>query len=240
MTAPVKAQVKKFSNRKFNLILAATVALTSSACWAGRPLATEDAGVLGKGQCEFESFAGRQVHSKMSLGSAQVGCGIGLGTQFALGASREVSPDAGMNYVRLNGKTALRDLTEDQAGFALAYTLSSNREKSDYLQYVSAEVKGAMTLPHGNWLLHVNAGLLHIHSGHDERVVWAVAAERLAAIASVDLMGEIYGDNQSSPWVQIAGRWTAIPNRLFFDASYGVQTNGAPSQLVTLGMKVPF
>ncbi|MDP1691829.1 MAG: hypothetical protein Q8L49_07770 [Burkholderiaceae bacterium] len=53
---------------------------------AGCPLVTEDAAVLAAGECEVESYASRlksRDEPKVSGGSLQLGCGVGLGTQMA-------------------------------------------------------------------------------------------------------------------------------------------------------------
>jgi hypothetical protein len=221
-------------------VIVMTAAFASTASWAGRPLATEDAGILEKGKCELESFAGKQAHAKGVLGAVQLGCGIDFDTQFAFGAFREVASDPDTGYLTFNGKTAFQNLTEDQAGFVIAYTLLSGRKESDYLGYVSSEVKGVITIPYQGWLLHGNAGLLHTRSRHDRRITWGVAAELPGAIGPFDLMGEVYGDNRSSPWVQVAARWAAIPDRFFIDASFGIQTNRSHTQLATIGMKLAF
>jgi len=213
---------------------------SSTTAWAGRPLVTEDAGVLAETECEWESFLGRQTEPKVTLGATQIGCGIGSNTQVALGTSRERDAHTGSNYTTLSGKTAFDNADYALPRVALAYTLLGGREQTDYLNYISAEIKGVLTIPFGSWLLHANAGLLHSHQEHASRVTWAVAAERLGAIGSLDLMGEIYGDNENSPWVQVATRWTAIPGQLYFDASYGIHTSGARSHMATVGMKLAF
>ena len=225
--------------RLHSVLLAAFVFLSTSA-WAGRPLVTEDAGVLAQTECEWESFPGRQTHPRIALGATQIGCGIGRQTQLALAASREINAQSTSNYTSLSGKTAIGSADQSLPRLALAYTLQSGRVQTDYLDYTHAEVKGVLTVPYGAWLLHANAGLLHSHQDRNTRVTWALAAERQGALGPLDLMGEIYGDNRNSPWAQVAARWTAIPERLYFDASYGIHASGARERLATFGMKLAF
>jgi hypothetical protein len=71
------------------LSTAASVLGLVSAAWAGRPLVTEDAGVLNRGECEIENFAGRADNPTLNALWAQVGCGTGVNTQLAIGAGRE-------------------------------------------------------------------------------------------------------------------------------------------------------
>lgn len=206
---------------------------------AGRPLVTEDAGVLAKGQCEWESFAGVQDRPSVRLAASQVGCGVGLDSQLALGVSRERSAGDRASFTMLSGKTAV-GAADGAAQVALAYTLLGGHEQTDYMRYAGAEIKAVVTVPLRGWLWHANVGVVHVRQEHERRVTWAVAAERPRAIGAIDLMGEIYGDHRNSPWVQVAARWTAVPDRLFFDASCGIQTNAGHTRLATLGMKLAF
>lgn len=215
-------------------------ALTASTAWAGRPLVTEDAGVLARGDCEWESFVGRQGSPRLRFGSTQLGCGIGGASQLALGGARTLAPHGNASAMTLSGKTAFGAPGEGDPRLALAYTLFGAREASDKLDYTGAEIKGVLTQPWAGWLLHANAGLLLPHGGHDRRTIWAFAIERPGAIGALDLMAEVHGDDRGSPWVQAATRWTALPGRLYFDASVGIHTNGRHARLATLGMKLAF
>lgn len=67
-------------------LLGAALALPAQ---AGRPLQTEDAGVLDRGSCELEGAAARESASGASAreASLQFGCGIGWDSQVALNAA---------------------------------------------------------------------------------------------------------------------------------------------------------
>ena len=67
------------------------IALLPAAAGAGRPLVTEDAGVLAPRECEWESFAARETAAGAASANAwtlQVGCGIGWNSQAALAHGR--------------------------------------------------------------------------------------------------------------------------------------------------------
>lgn len=95
----------------------------SPVCWAvlwmaslpvqaGRPFATEDAGVLAQKECEWESFAARErTHGAPSETgwNTQVGCGVGFKTQVALAFGRNKSESAHTNALGLSAKTGLID-----------------------------------------------------------------------------------------------------------------------------------
>lgn len=220
-------------------VLVAALASCSSA-WAGRPLVTEDAGVLARGECEWESFAGRQSRPKVTLVATQAGCGAGGNTQLAVGAAHGGPSQDRSTSMLVSGKTAFSASDEAAPQLAMAYSLFGGREPGDTLNYTGAEIKGVATLAHAGWRWHANAGLLLSHQEREQRVIWAMAAERPAAIGALDLMGEIHGDDRSRPWVQVAVRWSALPGRLFLDASYGIHTNSRRARLATVGMKLAF
>jgi hypothetical protein len=222
------------------LVTAASASILSSAAWAGRPLATEDAGVLNRGECEIESFAGRTREPTVRLQWAQVGCGIGFNTQLAVGVGREKLDEGRATTTALSGKTFLRELTNEQAGFAFAYTLAGAKQQSSSLGHENTELKAVVTVPRGDWLFHGNLGWERAHAEHSTRSLFAVAAERTGALGPVDLMAEVFGDDREAAWVQVGARWPVIPERLFIDGSWGIQTNSDRSKQVTLGVKVAF
>lgn len=231
---------QKRKNKHALLLLMTALSFLPISCWAASPLATEDAGVKEQGECEFEMVAGRLLSPKISVGSGQLGCGIGFKTELAFSPSKEIGQNSNTAHLTFSGKTSLRTLNENQAGVAIAYAVWSGKEKSNAMKYETAEVKTVVTVPYQSWLLHANAGLSHICLSHENRVTWAIAAERLAAVKAVDLTAEIFGDTKSDPWVQVGARWNAVPDRLFFNVSYGIQTNENQSRLMTVGLTLAF
>lgn len=215
------------------------LALLALPAWAGRPLITEDAGVLEAGQCEIESYVARVHHPALTFQWAQLGCGTGLQTQLAAGAGREMSSSGHVTVAAASGKTALRQLTAEQAGIAIAYaTLGGNH--SDHLRHEASEVKAVLAIPRDQWLLYVNAGWARNYAAHADKTIWALALERQQAFAAVDLMGEIVGDDRGTPIAQLAARWTLIPARLMVDASWGAQINDIHTRQATIGLKLSF
>jgi hypothetical protein len=205
--------------------------------WAGRPLATEDAGIMEHDECEVENFYATQAHPNVTALFTQAGCGVGRNTELALGISREVSPDSTTNYLILGGKTALVKMADENAGIAIAYTFTSGKE-SKLERHTSTEIKAVATLSDQYWLLHTNIGWLHDSASHNDLVIWGISAERLGFINGLDLMAEVFGDNRTSPWIQVGVRWEIIPKRMFLDTSHGVQTNGFHSRLTTVGVNI--
>lgn len=225
--------------------LAATLcALACAGVQAGRPLVTEDAGVLEAGACELESFGSRLTESSMPRvtgGSLQFGCGVGLRSQVALAASRERSEGQTGRAWALVGKTALNDAQDGDAAYTLAWGAMWAKAPGDSTRHEDSFLNGVVSLPwHDTLTLHANLGWSRSASARQDTTGWALALEH-ATTPSLSLMTELFGsDRERSPWVQVAARWTLVPQRLFLDGSWGVQTTGTRPKMVTLGLKASF
>lgn len=223
-------------------LLALTLLLPALPAQAGRPLVTEDAGMLGGGECELESVAARERARDVPTvrsASAQVGCGIGWRSQVALFAGRSSSEGVRTEDVALVGKSALIELTDDKPGVVLAWALGASRERGASFKHESSELKAVYTHPLGDWLLHGNLGWTRSEADKLNTTIWSVAAER-TGLGPFDLMGEVFGDDRGDPWLNAGLRLTAIAERLFIDASYGRQMNSGRARLMTLGLKFTF
>jgi hypothetical protein len=210
---------------------------------AGRPLQSEDAGVLDRGSCEVETALARLDprggERKEDAGYAQLACGVGGQTQIAL-APGFVRGDERANSLTMTGKTALRPLTDDQTGVLLAYSLVGTQPRDRGLHLSGSTARLVVTVPRGPWLIHTNVGVFHDHDSGRNTTLWAVAAER-TEIGSLDLMAEIFGDDRDrAAWINAGLRWRVVDKRLAFDFSYGVQANGARARLATAGLKLLF
>jgi hypothetical protein len=239
--------IKKASRTKafsIRLLTAAVATLgLASAAWAGRPLATEDAGVLNRGDCEIESYAGRARGADMPTLNArwaQVGCGTGFNTELAIGAGREKSEGERSPTAALTGKTFIRELTDEQAGFTFSYAFSGARQSAGSFGHEATELRGVITVPRGDWLFHGNLGWERSHETRTTSSIFGLAVERTGALGPVDLMAEVFGDDRDAPWVQAGARWAVIPKRLFLDGSWGMQTDSKRSRQITVGLKLAF
>lgn len=210
--------------------------------YAGRPLQTEDAGVLERGACEVELVGSRlkdEVSQTVRGGSAQFGCGVGISSQFALAASQARSGEARSDALALLGKTALRTPTDDSAGIVIAWAVGGDQPSGESFRHATTELKLVATQPLGAWLVHGNLGAARSERERLNRTVWSAAAER-TGLGPVDAMAEVFGDDRSDAWLNGALRWHVIDDTLFIDGSYGVQMNSGRARLVTLGLKFAF
>lgn len=217
--------------------------LASGTALAGRPLATEDAGVLDRGECEIESFAGRarvpQASSVHTL-YAQVGCGVGGNTQLAAGLGREREAGTRAAIAALAGKTALRPLTDDTGGWTLAYSMQATRLPRGSLRGSASELRAVLTVPARGWLVHANLGPAYDHRVRQWSTLYGVALERPGALGPVDLMGEVFGTDREGASAQLGVRWGVRPERLFLDASVGRSFRSSGERLVSIGLKYAF
>jgi hypothetical protein len=219
-------------------------ALACGPAQAARPLVTEDAGVLGRGDCEFEGVAARRslVGPSETTALLQVACGVGLQTQLAgvLGTSRT----AGENSLEsaATGKTWLRELTDEQAGVAIAYAFAGGQPSGGGWRYGSTTLLGVVTVPlQKELLLHANLGASHSRPDREATAIWAAALELLQVGGSAfDLMAESFGTQRDPAWVSAGVRYTVVPERFTVNASFGVQGGSERAKLATAGFKLNF
>jgi hypothetical protein len=233
---------------KIKMCSALLLALSAPA-FAGRPLVTEDAGVIEKGGVEVEAYYRRQTERETPTLTGfhmQPSVGIGFNTQLGIGVdySRQYNADfdatKSSGAYAIVGKTALKELTDDAYGVAIAYGVDRTRAPGDSFRYDNAVINGAVTVPVQQWLLHANLGWTRSRLDVVNSTIWALAAERTGAIGPVDLAVETFGTDHEPAWVQVAARWVVKEDRFFLDASYGVQTGASHAKLLTIGTKLAF
>jgi hypothetical protein len=220
-------------------LLFSTIALGAQ---AGRPLQTEDAGVLERGECELEG-AVQQVNAdggRSRQTSLQVGCGVGWRSQVAVNPTTSRNGER-ENGVALTGKTGLwTGAGDDPAELTIAWRLQSTKVESASWRYASTGAVLVYSRPLPRRLtLHANLGHARDHDGGQGSTVWGLALEH-AGFGTVAPMAEVFGDDREAPWWNLGLRWTVVPERVFFDASYGRQAASGRPRLVTVGFKLAF
>ena len=223
------------------LLATALLALAGTA-HAARPLATEDADVLDRGQCEAEGFyshlkpAGVDAAKGWTLQGA---CGIGANTQVALAYSRARSGDETAQGLLLGGKTGIITRSGDGLGLALAWGLagvkSSGRSFEHELSYLNLVATREIA---PSWTGHANLGWARSESAGLNSTTWNLAVEK-ALGNGVDLMGEVYGDDRSDEWLGLGVRWAAS-EKLSLNASWATQNESPRVRLWTIGFKLAF
>lgn len=226
------------------MALALAAALACGPACAGRPLVTEDAGVLERGDCEFEGIGSHlsAAGSTARMGQVQLSCGIGLQTQIQGAIATSSIERERSTLATAGGKTYLRQLTDEQAGFALAYSFVGSRPSGMGWQYDVTALLGVVTVPvRKDLLLHANLGASYSRAERDTNAIWAGAVEFLRVGATAfDLMAEAFGTQRDPLWLNLAVRYTVVPERVSVNASFGAQGGSERAKLATLGFKLNF
>jgi hypothetical protein len=225
-------------------ILLFCLAVASSGAQAGRPLVTEDAGVLEQGDCEWESVAEREATSgepRATSWSTQVGCGIGFDTQLAAAYGHGQAGGETDHNLYFGGKTGLIDGGEDGASLTLAYGAALLRQAPMNIRFRfdSAFANLVLTAPLAeDWTGHANLGAAYYRDGHVTRATWAVAVENDLG-DSFGWGAETFGEEADRPWLGAGIRWDATKT-LNLNASAAVQRGEPRSHLFTIGLKLAF
>jgi len=220
-------------------LAAAAVAWTPAL--AGRPFATEDAGVLDRGACEIESFVARETASdadSLRGSSLQVSCGLLSRAQFGLGMSREKAGSERSTALAIGGKVYLLKQDETNPGFTIAYRHARSKLVGESWQREATDVLAVLSLPLAGMTVHANLGGSRLHSARHDSTLWALALERPMG-SGVDVGIESYGDDRDPAWVGLGVRWMPLPD-LFVDASLARQLGGARARSTTIGLKFVF
>lgn len=223
-------------------LLAALLACDS--VQAARPLVTEDAGVLDRGDCELEgvgsrlSVDGRRARS----GLLQLACGLGIQTQLSGALATTRIEDEHSVQAAAGGKTSLRALTDEQVGVALAYSFIGTRPSGMGWRYDYTSLVGVVTVPmRKDLLVHANLGASRSRVDEETNAIWAVAAEFLqVARPGFDLMVETFGNQRDPLWLNVGVRYAVVPERLTVNASFGIQGGSEQAKLATIGFKLNF
>jgi hypothetical protein len=209
---------------------------------AGRPLATEDADFLSRGQCEAEGFVARASASgePATRGwTLQGSCGIGLDTQLALAASRSRSDGVTGSGLLFGGKTGLLPREGDGLGLTLAWGMAGAKAPGGSMEHELSSLNLVATRELSpSWTGHANLGWLRSESADASSTTWNLAIEKSLG-HGVELMGEVYGDDRSGEWLGLGVRWAAS-DKLSLNASWATQNDSPRARLWTLGFKFAF
>ncbi len=212
---------------------------------AGRPLQTEDAGVLEPGECELEAVAQRQREAGARARQTSLGLNCGVGLRSQLGAAAATGRDSGQTTrsASIGGKVLLwQDRGDTAASFALAWSVDGDRQGARW-QHAGDGFKLVATQPWGPGAVHMNLGQNRDRAAGTRTLNWAIAYEHngvtLAGLNWAPMV-EAFGEEHADPWVNLALRVTLLPQRLFVDVSVGQQSATARPRLVTTGLKFVF
>lgn len=221
--------------------LASLLARATQPAHAGRPFVTEDAGVLERGECEWESFAGRARGDGLTATqlATQVGCGIGLKSQVAASVGQAKVEGIKARSVGINGKTNLFRSADESGAFTLAWGFDSTRVLGEdvstrFLNLVySHRIQDKVTV-HLNYLGARSSG-----GGSTETTrQWALAAE-VPLAGDWEIGAEVFGTKSSDASIGLGARWN-LSKQLSLNASLHTTTESPRVNTATVGAKLAF
>lgn len=217
----------KKSGRISSMMLAMAGAMAChSTSWAGRPLATEDAGVNDKGSCQLEAWRdfGKEVDHTHIAPACGVMDGLELGIEFDMPSSMDLDTHAIVG--------ALKWAPESLAwnGWRFGAKLSTTAERAageSERHHANWTALGIATYPINDQVtVHVNLGHAYDKLAKEHAEVYG-AAITFSPHEKVVLFAELNGDNQS-PATQSAGlRYWLIQDSLGLDITTS-RTNATP------------
>lgn len=227
------------------LALMALLALSAPA-HAGRPLQTDDAGVLEAGACEVEGahLRTRTAGERESESTLGLGCGLGWRSQLGMALARARADGLSATGAQLGGKTALWQSTGDAgAAVSLAWSLGWTRGAGEGWAHTGRAAALVASVPAGPGTVHLNLGHAREPQAHTVATTWGAAFEHPgASLAGVHWapMAELFGDDRGARWWNLALRATLVAERVFLDLSYSRQSGGDRADLLTAGFKLAF
>lgn len=217
----------------------AAVAVVPNPGHAGRPLTTEDAGVLAAGACEFEPAATRvrSAGESVTASVVQVACGTPWRQQFFANVGRTSGGGHATSF-GLGGKTGLSGGGDAPLSLTLAYGLNIGKGSGGGRRVTDGFVNlvASVELAEG-WTGHANLGWSGERDPSASIGTWNLAVEK-AVGGGVDLVAEIYGSDRRERWVGAGARWVA--GSFSLNALVARMTSGAQATLYTVGAKLEF
>lgn len=201
------------SNRFARLCAAMSISLLPLAAQAGRPLVTDDAGVLASGDCQVEASASRGPGQRWFAPKCNVAqdweAGVGIGNVRSGGRFHRA--------IVIGAKTVFRPLTDD--GWGAAASISEQRIAGPETSRDQA-VNLIASMPLAPWAVaSVNAGAIRHGMTHERAPTWAAVLDTSHGRGGLSF--ETFGERGASRGWQAGARWTLVEDVLDLDAGYG-------------------
>jgi len=215
-----------------NAIALALLCVLALSAEAGRPLVTDDAGIVEARACQLETW----LQSEGGARTAWIlpACNPGGNLEITLGAALPAGGHTpGQRSQLLQFKTLLWPGGETEWRTGLAFGLQRlDRGAVSHEAYAYLVASRAIAGDHT--LLHLNLGALHRGATRAHALTWALALDRQVH-ERLWISLESFGENRARAHYQIAARHALVPERLQLDASLGGHFGGG-ARVLSLGL----
>ncbi|HEX3059262.1 MAG TPA: hypothetical protein VHP62_07850 [Usitatibacter sp.] len=212
------------------------VSLASLAAHAGRPLTTEDAVTLEDKACQVESWVDH--NSSMTTAWAVPACNFGWGVEWQAGFARTHDDVMGTTFSQsyFQAKKVISQPTEGGWGYGVVAGLTRFPHRPSHRGWQDPYVIMPVTwTPDAPTSIHLNIGWSRDADQKIDTTLWGVAGERQLN-DRVALVGEIFGDDRTRPFMRIGGRFTAFKG-LDFDLTYVARAGGTSAdRYISVGL----
>jgi hypothetical protein len=203
-------------------LLAAPLWLGAPLAHAGEPLATDDASILDKGVCQFESWH-RWSHAGGHVGWLVPACSVTEHLELRVGGARYRDADVGGHSLFLMQAKAIFHRDPDDrfsiGGVAALQRDGGHEARSSAYHDGVAVVLMTFNAPDAMLRVHVNAGVVY---RRDEFTTgaWGIAAE-YDMRDDWTVFGELFRDEPGRPKFQLGARHVLVTDRVELFASGG-------------------
>ena len=194
---------------------------------AGEPLATDDASIVEKGVCQFESWH-RWEDNGGHEGWGVPACSVHDALELGIGGASYRNEERGKHAkLLLQAKSVFwRDPGERWSVGAVAIAVRDyGRDEHSGFHELAALGLLSFNHPNDTTRVHVNAGAVKSR-GEFSTFAWGTAIEYDFA-ESWTLLGEVYRDSPGRPFYQAGIRFTLVQDRVELFASGGDRIGGA-------------
>lgn len=200
---------------------------------AGRPMAVDDAGIVGANSCQLESWVYNSSNGTEYW--AVPACNFSGNLEVAVGGARIVEASQTGRVALLQGKTLFKPLDNNGWGTGLVLgtqTVLGHSGVGD----VFARVPVSFSFLDSRIVVHTNAGFVRMKSSRHTHGTWAVGVEAALNERST-LTAETFGQQGGKPLVQLGMKYWITKDRVQLDATYGNRVgHGRSNRFVTIGV----
>ncbi len=225
------------------LLTVLILSFAARAAHAARPFVTDDARVVDPGGCQIETFVKRQGKFSEREFWLLPACNPSGNLELTFGGFNVHSAFPGdSSAVIMQGKTLLKPLETNGAGFALALgalRASPFRSATTVNPYINSI--GSFSLLDDRFVLHANLGAIDDRQSNVTRGTWGIGAEILLIAPRLYGIVESYGQRGEKPTFHTGFRFWIVPGRVQVDATTGRQNSGPPERhFHSIGLRILF